>query len=126
MSETYYRVHWADCPEFSAANAWSMGWGAARHPEDSSRYECPACDGEGCENCGSEGYFDAQRGYSCVADAEALIDYMAEHGTPGDDERVIVFTGRRVGNGGDGEPLVVPDAIVETVPWAEFAARVAA
>lgn len=125
MSEqTYYRLHWGDCPEFGAANAWSALWGAVRS-EDGSRTECRACDGEGCEDCDGEGWQDACEGYSCCGSAEELIEYMALHG-PGGEGTVIVFTGRRVGNGFDGEPLVVPAEVVETMTWAQLVAGVAA
>lgn len=94
---TFYRVHWADCPEFSAANAWSALWGADRD--------------------------DAQRGYSACWDAEDLLEYFREHGEPAADDTVVAFEGRQVGQGFDGEPLAVPTRLLETTTWAEFAAR---
>mgnify|MGYP001567701502 CR=1 FL=1 len=94
MADTFYRVHWSDCPEFSADNAWSTLWGADRD--------------------------DARTGYSCTWDAEDLREYFAEHGEPDDDEIVILFEGRHVGQGFDGEPLAIPTRVVRTMTWAEF------
>lgn len=100
MAGTFYRVHWADCPAFSPENAESALWGAGRD--------------------------DATPGYSACWDADDLMQYFREHGEPAADEKVIVFEGRHVGQGFDGEPLVMPTRVVETLTWAEFTARHAA
>ncbi|MFD5142694.1 hypothetical protein [Streptomyces sp. NPDC058401] len=42
----FYRLHWADCPPFTADNAWSALWGSTRST-DGSRMECFTCDGTG-------------------------------------------------------------------------------
>src|SRR5882757_9819304 len=98
MSETYYRFHWADCPTFSADNAWSAQWGAQRGDdgtsivcvpcggtgEDRTDPICHRCDGDGCDRCDNgidvacracdgEGLIDCERGYSCETSPEALI-----------------------------------------------------
>ena len=116
MSETFYRMHQPDAPEFSAEHAWSAQWGVT-WASDGSRYECTRCDGTGrdltdqdeeCPSCDGEGWLDADRGYSCCYSAEELLAYMDRHGVVGDDDPVVVFEGQRVGTGGDGEPLAVP------------------
>lgn len=118
----FYRYHWGDCPEFSAENAWSALWGLTRS-EDGSRTECPSCDGQGCEDCGGEGWVDALRGYSACESAEELLAYFAKRGAPDDAGNVFVFEGVRVGNGFDGEALVVPTTIVRRMSWDAFVNR---
>jgi hypothetical protein len=130
MSETgtFYRVQWPNSPEFSADNAWSALWGSIRSA-DGSRTECSECDGTGtthyageepCTSCDGEGWEDALYGYSCCWSAEDLIAYFASRGEPCDTDAVIVFAGQQVGNGFDGEPLAVPEAITAQMTWAEF------
>ncbi len=129
MADTFYRVHWDGCPEFSAANAWSALWGSERG-DDPSRTKCHDCDGGalleflgGCQVCGGEGWEDAVRGYSCTDTAEELIAYFTKHSEPSGGDAVVIFEGEQVGNGVDGEPLAVPTGAVETTTWAEFLAR---
>ena len=69
MSETYYRIHWADCPAFSPENAWSALWGATRSP-DGSQTECTVCAGVGkssspCPTCDGRGYRDGDPDHEC-------------------------------------------------------------
>jgi len=135
MSETYYRFHQGDAPAFSAGNAWSALWGS-EFSADGTQNRCHGCDGEGtdwdredgtCQTCDGTCWEDCLRGYSCCWDAESLIDYFAERGIPADDHGVVViFTGRRVGSGFDGEPLAIPEIVTGTLTWAEFTARTAA
>jgi hypothetical protein len=141
MTQMYYRFHWADSPEFSATNAWSVLWGAERSA-DGSQTRCEDCEGTGgearlpdgtwygtCETCHGDGWQDACEGYSACRDAAELVGYFTASGRSGvvDDTSgtVIVFTGRNVGTGFDGEPLVVPDGVVTTMTWAELVASVA-
>jgi hypothetical protein len=114
---TYYRLHCSDAPEFSADNAWSAAWGEA-FTADGSQYECRACDGTGeflddrCPDCSGEGVIDADRGYSCCGSASELVEYFDWHCPADDSDPVVEFDGEHVGNGLDGEPLVVPTAVV--------------
>lgn len=134
--DIYWRLHWGDCPEFSAANAWSKPWIATAHPTDPSLHECVSCpygDPAECDRC-EDGWADNRLGYSCLDSAEGLRAYFAEwdSGLDTNDEflasgaRVITFTGRYVGRGDTDEMLVIPNAIVETMTWGEFVARAAA
>ncbi|SEN87220.1 hypothetical protein [Nonomuraea pusilla] len=129
MTETYFRVHWADTPDFNADNAWSGLWGS-KWSTDGRQTRCHDCAGTGnyfgeqCKTCDGDGWEDALYGYSCCDSAEDLAAYFAEAGEPGDEGgRVIVFEGRRVGTGFDGEPLAVPTSIVEEMTWSEFKKR---
>jgi hypothetical protein len=127
MEDAYYRVHGAAAPEFSADHAWSALWGSV-YSADGSQTQCGECDGAGqlpygpCESCSGEGWHDAARGYSGCYTAEDLLAYMAQHGSPADTDEVIVFEGQRMGEGFDGEPLVVPTRIVRRLTWAAFKA----
>lgn len=147
---TFWRFHWADCPEFNTANAWSALWGATRTP-DGTQTVCVtcdgtgqsaiaelhrACDGDGCNDCdggyttrcitcGGEGVDDCQRGYSCFIEAASLLDYFTApgRGEPADDDgKVILFEGDYQGNGFDGEDLAVPTTTVKEMTWSEFLA----
>jgi len=132
MAETFYRVHWADAPAFSPENAWSALWGSVRS-NDGTQTECHDCAGTGregaaeygdpCTTCDGTGWEDALEGYSCCDTATDLVEYMRQHGVMADDDRVIIFEGRRVGTGFDGEPLAVPARIIEETTWSEFLAR---
>lgn len=69
MTETFYRFHWADCPTFSAENAWSAQWGAQRTP-DGMQIVCVACDGTGegtrdCPRCNGP-HNDYEDRFSCT------------------------------------------------------------
>lgn len=128
MNEIWYRVHWSDCPEFSADNAWSGLWGPARS-DDGSQSECTGCGGSGelfigepCPECDGTGWMDCEPGYSCVDDPADLINYFAGRGEP-TGETVIVFTGRQASTCIDGYPTVIPDEIVETLTWDQFTTR---
>lgn len=125
MTETFYRIHWADSPEFSAANAWSALWGSTRS-DDGTQTECTSChegDREDCSVCDGTGWEDCLQGYSCCDTAEELIAYMNEHAIMGDDDRVIMFEGTRTGSGFDGEPLAIPTRVIEETTWSEFLTR---
>jgi len=123
----FYRLHWADCPPFSADNAWSALWGGTRS-KDGSQTQCGACDGAGdyygepCTNC-DDGWVDCVPGYSCCDTPQELIDYFTERGEPTADDTVVVFEGRQVDTGPDGEPTALPHRAIETLTWAEFTAR---
>lgn len=131
MRETYYRIHWAQCPPMSADHAWSY-LGAGPLAGDLSRYECPACDGNGtdrfsedgsCGSCGGEGSREADRGYSAVTTPADLLDCARQFGAePGEGDRVITFEGDLAGWGVDGEPLVIPSRIISQVTWDQFTA----
>lgn len=132
MTDTFYRWHRTDLPEFSAEHAWSGLWGQT-FSTDGSQSECPVCDGsregcfgEPCAECDGEGWQDCMEGYSCCDSAQELRDYMVRHLLSGADDNpgegdVIVFTGIRTGTGFDGEPLVVPDGeLVRRITWQEL------
>jgi hypothetical protein len=152
MSETttFYRVHVAGRDAvgplaFHADNAFSALWGSNFVPGDASRATCSVCGGDGqctycygdgadcgqcsdgtCRTCAGCGIEDLPRGYSCCDTAEDLRAYFAEHGTPASTDDVVVFEGRRVGTGFDGEPLAVPTGDARWMTWAEFTAQVSA
>lgn len=110
MSEVFYRFHWADSPEFSAANAWSVLWGAERN-EDGSKTRCRDCgvfayEDDDCRTCDGTGWEDASEGYSACNTANELIAYFAQ-----------------IGNGFEGEALVIPTRVIETMPWSTFVAK---
>jgi hypothetical protein len=119
MADTYYRLHQAGIPEFSADNAWSGLWGGA-FSADGSRSECGQCDakgvdewGEPCEAGCSDGWFDCAEGYSCCWTGQDLLRYFDEHlGSGFEDEPVVVFEGALVGTGFDGEPLAIPTRVI--------------
>lgn len=138
MAELFYRWHQNEAPPFSAENAWSADWGSEFTP-DGSKYRAPsglyylcetcqdetgACgheDEDECAECECPGWTECERGYSCTWDATDLADYFGERGCPTDDTgTVYVFEGERTGNGTDGEPLAVPDRVVETLTWSEL------
>lgn len=130
----FYRFHWTDCPEFSADNAWSALWGRERN-ETGDAVVCLRCDGTGedlleagaeCPECDGTGWEDCLPGYSCYLYPEDLIGYFRDpaRGEPADDAgRVVVFEGRRVGTGFDGEDRAIPDRVVEEMTWSEFVKR---
>lgn len=128
MSDLWYRVHWSDCPEFSADNAWSCLWGPERS-DDGSQCECTGCGGDGdlfgeeCPGCEGTGWMDCEPGYSAAADPADLIEYFAIRHIEPTGETVIVFTGRQASTCVDGYPTVVPDQVVETMTWEQFTAR---
>jgi hypothetical protein len=76
MSDVFYRMHWRDCPEFCAENAWSALWGSVRSA-DGAQTRC-GCDGvdqgelRECRPCAGTGYRDtgdgAMRCRSCDGD----------------------------------------------------------
>ncbi len=111
--EVYFRVHgaWAgfeNLPCFCSKHAVSTSDGM---PPGAP---CPACDGDGdineCIACGGTGKVQPKRGYSCFRTAEELLERFGDTDTTRD---VVIFDGREVGTGVDGEPLVVPDGSVE-------------
>lgn len=89
--------------------------------------DCGRCDGTGyaeCDRCDGTGIEDAARGYSCCTSASELVAYMRQHAggdMPDDDHwQVVVFTGEQWGWGADGEPLVVPTRVLETLTWGQL------
>lgn len=131
--DTYYRLHWAGSPEFSAENAWSAPWGNGSNvirSEDGSQYRCFACDGVGCESQYGEptcddGWVDCRPGYSCIDSTEGLVAYFREWGEPSDsDGEVIVFTGHLVEYGDTDEPIVEPIEVLERLTWSQLKERV--
>lgn len=122
-TETYFRYHRPDAPEFNAENAYSAGWGEIF--TSPGTYECGACDGIGkwlgerCSDCGGEGEFEADSGYSCCCSAEALVAYFSRHCSLDADDPIVEFEGEHVGNGGDGEPLVEPTRIVRWTTYGQ-------
>lgn len=120
-TETWFRYHRPDAPEFSAENAYSAGWGETF--TSPSTYECGNCDGTGewfgehCSGCGGEGEIEADPGYSCCRSAEDLVAYFSRHYPLDSDDRIVEFEGIQVGHGGDGEPLVVP---IRVVRWSTY------
>lgn len=148
-TQTFHRWHHTEAPTFNADNAWSADWGS-EFTDDGTSYACTACDGTGeqdpeihescdgegcyhcddgmiteCSDCDGEGTIDCERGYSCFEDASELVAYFRERGgEPRDDwGAVYVFEGDMTGNGTDGEPLVVPTRVVETLTWTELIKR---
>ena len=129
FGDVYYRVHWSDCPEFCADNAWSVLWGVPRSA-DGSQFECIMCAGDGidytypagdihpCQRCDGTGWADADTGYSCFGSPGELIDYFTGRVGVDPNETVVAFRGHLVGTGADGEPLVVPDQVIRTTTWA--------
>jgi hypothetical protein len=120
MADTYYRLHRADAPAFTADNAWSGLWGSTFSP-DGSRTECGECDGAGvddhgqpCEAGCDNGWWDCYAGYSCCDTAEELLDYFTQHNPADDNDPVVIFEGEQVGTGFDAEPLVIPTT---TIRW---------
>lgn len=93
----YYRVHWSDCPEFSAENAISTPWG-----------------------CHGDDEFEPSSGYSCCSEPGKLIEYFQNRGEPCETETVIVFTGNLASLGDDFEPLVIPENVVLTTTWGKL------
>jgi len=111
-TRTYWRVHHSDCPEFSAENATNAPWGWVEHAED-----CPFCDDDGhlwseahgdYIPCPFHGVENRALGYSCCESPTDLVNYFEARGGAPDDAAVVVFKGRMVGHGPDGEPLVIP------------------
>lgn len=108
----FWRVHWLDCPQFSAENATSAPWGTA-----ASADECSWCDENGeiydeatdeyvaCPYHGAQARTD---GYSCCESPEQLVSYFGHRAGCPDDMPVVVFAGRIVDHGPDLESLVIP------------------
>ncbi len=150
----YFRLHSnPDAPCFCAEHAWSGLWGTEFTP-DGAQVACGQCQGTGtadvqecarcahqwdcdirqckggvilgeeCHTCDGTGWVDAQRGYSCCSSAEELVAYMNVHGAVGADDLVIIFEGKWVGIGFDGEDRVIPTKILGTTTWRELVARV--
>lgn len=152
MMEIYWRWHQHDAPPFNADNAWSATWGSP-FIDDGSAYTCLACEGTGegdprehracdgrgcwfcndtgqvehCPDCDGEGTIDCDRGYSCCASAEDLIGYFAARYVTAErmDQggTVYVFEGEVHGACIEGEPLVVPTRVRETMTWSELLER---
>jgi hypothetical protein len=125
MTETFYRLHRADTPEFSTGNAWSGPWGET-FSADGSRYECRTCDGTGevfgeqCTDCDGEGWIDCDPGYSCCHTADDLLDYFGQHCPAAADDPIVVFEGQQIGTGFDGEPLAIPTGSIHWITIAQL------
>ena len=123
MSQTYYRLHREDAPTFTADNAWSAVWGETYNAAG-DRYECSNCDatgiayGEPCGDC-NNGWIDCQPGYSACHSAAELLEYFDQHCKADDIDPVVIFDGEHVGNGCDGEPLVIP---INVIRWTTIGA----
>lgn len=92
--QVFWRLHWLSSPAFSARNAWSVMWGGWDDRAET-----------------------VERGYSCMDTACGLQYYFDEHWPPFrgpavETARLVVFGGGTVGEGNDGEPLVVPDRVL--------------
>lgn len=149
MNDVFYRWHRDDAPAFTPDNAWSADWGS-EFTEDGSSRTCLACDGSGqqdpelhntcdgagcyhcedgyiteCSDCDGEGATACERGYSCFDAPDLLVTYFRERGSDPEDTwgTVYVFEGDMAGNGTDGEPLIVPTRVVETLTWSELVKR---
>ncbi|WP_216917150.1 hypothetical protein [Nocardia noduli] len=102
---------------------------ADEHDWDLDRTECARCEDGGviatCPLCGTTGWQDCARGYSCWPTPAQLITYISERvGHMVDDVGTVVeFDGDIIDVGFDGEPLVVPTRIIRTSRWSEFLAR---
>ena len=134
--QRFWRAHYPDCPPFSPENASSAGWSETLSGEcavcgGSGDVECTRCHGEGCERCDwtgfrpcatCEGDGKARRveGYSCCTSRERLVQYFAGRGGLPDDCPIVIFTGRVVGFGQDGEPLVVPQMTRPRPRWTSW------
>jgi hypothetical protein len=121
---TFYRLHSnPDAPCFCAEHAYSGLWGRT-WSEDGSQTQC-WCDGQDadCRDCDGSGWEDAQYGYSACWSATDLVTYMKKHGIVENDDKVIIFDGRQVGTGFDGEPLAVPSRTIEILTWSELLER---
>lgn len=127
MSDTFYRLHSnPSAPCFCAEHAWSGLWGGEWN-EDGSATHCNRCGGTGtllfgeeCTTCDGDGWEPALHGYSACWDAAELAEYMDEHGVVADNDPVVIFEGRQVGTGFDGEPLAVPTGKVRWITWKEL------
>ncbi|WP_239404530.1 hypothetical protein [Frankia sp. Cj3] len=104
-----------DCPQ--CACGWAQPCGV-------DGCEGGALYGQQCRPCDGTGWVDAQRGYSACSSPEELVEYMDAHGCVDSDDTVVIFDGRWVGTGFDGEDLVVPAGSFETITWAELTALV--
>lgn len=88
--EIFWRMHWFDCPEFSADNASTAGWGA------------PSSERE--------------EGYSCCWSLDDLRRYFYNRMVPNDQDGVVIaFDGNLVGKGPDLEPLAIPTKILRII-----------
>lgn len=121
----WYRVQRAELERvlpFSAKNAWST-------PVDCRPF-CPHCTGTGlardggvCRGCYGTGARAPVRGYSCWESSCRLVAYHLPHRRALEAAgyrpmwEIIAFSGRRVGTGPDGEPLVVPTTVRWRRPW---------
>jgi hypothetical protein len=61
MSETFYRVHWDECPPLAVENAWSALWGSDH--AGNGKVTCTGCGGTGggwhderCTGCHGDGF----------------------------------------------------------------------
>lgn len=97
---TFFRLHWDGPATFSKENAVSRRWGSAN---------------------------DERRGYSCCRSADDLVEYFSwdDCMDPDDPEvaslPVVEFEGEVVGEGIDGEPLVVPTEVVRWTTYGSIA-----
>ena len=84
---------------------------------------CPACKGRrtaACGECGGKGAISdrVRRGYSAFTSADELVQYMDSMLAADASDPVVVFSGQQIGEGHDGEPLVLPD--MQVVRWTTY------
>ena len=121
----FWRLHWSNCPTFSADNAESVGWA------ERAVGFCCVCDGSGlvsdynkdgdlvqrtCGRCTGSGEPLRLKGYSCFDSLSKLQDYFRNRGlVNAEDGVVIAFDGIYEGLGEDGEDLVTPTKVYKVI-----------
>ena len=143
----FYRLHPEIAGKFSSENAYSSLMDLPR--TSASTVACEVCNGEydaeveaaeGCYHedddcttcgwcyyCAGTGHMDCDRGYSCYETAAEMVAsnlYRCE-ASDGSVGTLYEFDGRWVGDGPDGEPLVVPSGEARIITWDELDAAAA-
>lgn len=131
MSSRFWRFHWADCPEFTASNAWSALWGLQRS-SDGSQTRCgcegiPQYDSRECRNCRGRRDREVAECGTCGGTGQVDIDCALCGGTGwqdcvrgyscfADPEQLVAYIDERVGVVGDadGEVIVFDGYQVDT------------
>ncbi|WP_433717048.1 hypothetical protein ACQP2U_42560 (plasmid) [Nocardia sp. CA-084685] len=122
MSNRFWRFHWAECPEFSASNAWSALWGRERSPDGSQtrcgcdgvpQFDCRACrdcrglpdwDVAECSTCGDTG----QEAVDCLlCDGTGWQDCVRGYSCCADPEQLVAYLHARVGTVSDSDGAVI-------------------